>query len=343
MTTFTSSRQTEIHRVLREMRVRLYTTDLNITAKNITNKKKTGKRKVRKFVKFLREKINRIKTRNFDEIFCMESLNQRKRKSKGKWFSNSKKAKYSICPGQRGFLVFCNNREKEAIKEARILFDEYLPQFKDIETEEIQEEEVEIEEEEEKDEFDEAETEVKEMKVQKTEKDEVFKLMNSGVQNVLFFRTKLKDPVGFALSILNDIQETKEQKTRFLMRLVPIEVTCKALKENFQRAVKKLLLKHFENVNDKEVKTYSVVFKARCNQDFSKDMVIKVCGETIKEINDSPNIKVEYKKPDLVIMVEVMKGNCCLGILPKYFDFYKKYNLIELAAAANKAADDRNV
>ena len=40
MTTFTSSRQTEIHRVLREMRVRLYTTDINITAKNITNKKK---------------------------------------------------------------------------------------------------------------------------------------------------------------------------------------------------------------------------------------------------------------------------------------------------------------
>ena len=269
----------------------------------------------------------------------MESLNQRKRKSKGKWFSNSKKAKYSICPGQRGFLVFCNNREKEAIKEARILFDEYLPQFKDIETEEIQEEEVEIEEEEEKDEFDEAETEVKEMKVQKTEKDEVFKLMNSGVQNVLFFRTKLKDPVGFALSILNDIQETKEQKTRFLMRLVPIEVTCKALKENFQTAVKKLLVKHFENVD--KVMTYSVVFKARCNQDFSKDMVIKVCGDTIKEINDSPNIKVEYKKPDLVIMVEVMKGNCCLGILPKYFDFYKKYNLIELA---NKATvDDRNV
>ena len=68
MTTFTSSRQTEIHRVLREMRVRLYTTDLNITAKNITNKKKTGKRKVRKFVKFLRE-INRIKTRKFDAIF----------------------------------------------------------------------------------------------------------------------------------------------------------------------------------------------------------------------------------------------------------------------------------
>jgi len=51
----------------------------------------------------------------------METLNQRKRKAKGKWFGNSKKAKYSICPGQRGFLLFCNNREREAIKEARVL------------------------------------------------------------------------------------------------------------------------------------------------------------------------------------------------------------------------------
>ena len=273
----------------------------------------------------------------------MESLNQRKRKAKGKWFSNSKKTKYSICPGQRGFLVFCNNREKEAIKEARILFDEYLPRFKDqIEVNETEIEEVK-EEQEDKDDFDEAESEVKEMSEQKTDKDEMFKLMNSGVQNVLFFRTRLKDPVGFALSVLNDIKDTRQQKTRFLMRLIPIEVTCKAIKENFETAVKNLLVRHFENVKDDEVKTYSVVFKARCNQDFSKEMVIKVCGDSIKQINSSSNIKVEYKCPDLVIMVEVMKGNCCLGILPKYFDCYKKYNLIELANKAASESDEKNV
>ena len=275
----------------------------------------------------------------------MESLNQRKRKSKGKWFSNSKKAKYSICPGQRGFLVFCNNKEKEAIKEARILFDEYLPKFND-DTTEI-EEEVKEENQESGDDFDEAESEVKEMKETK-EKEETCKLMNSGVQNVLFFKTKLKDPVGFALSILNDIQETKQQKTRFLMRFIPIEATCKAHADNFETSAKKLLTKHFENIS--EVKTYSVVFKARCNNDFTKDLAIKICGDVIKELDKESKAKVEYKNPDLVIMVEVMKGNICLGILPKYFN-YKKYNLIELANAISKATEtkqedessDRNV
>ena len=243
--------------------------------------------------------------------------------------------------------MFCNNKEKEAIKEARILFDEYLPMFSD-DTTEIDEEEVKEENQESQesgDDFDEAESEVKEMKETK-EKDDICKLMNSGVQNVMFFKTKLKDPVGFTLSILNDIQETKQQKTRFLMRFIPIEATCKAHKENFEISAKKLLAKHFENIS--EVKTYSVVFKARCNNDFTKDLAIKICGEVIKELDKESKAKVEYKNPDLVIMVEVMKGNICLGILPKYFN-YKKYNLIELANVTKATetkqdeSSDRNV
>merc|ERR1712226_1748620 len=70
--------------------------------------------------------------KNFKRKISMsESLNQRKRKSKGKWFGNSKKARFTVCPGQRGFLVFCNNREREAIAETRALFDEFGPKFKD--------------------------------------------------------------------------------------------------------------------------------------------------------------------------------------------------------------------
>jgi hypothetical protein len=58
-------------------------------------------------------------------------------------------------------------------------------------------------------------------------------------------------------------------------------------------------------------------------------MTYKIVGDIIKEL--SPESKVEYKTPDFVIMVEVMKSNCCLAVLPKYFDTYKKCNLIELS------------
>ena len=37
----------------------------------------------------------------------------------------------------------------------------------------------------------------------------------------------MKDPVKFSQIIMDDIISNGEQKTRFLMRLVPIEATCK--------------------------------------------------------------------------------------------------------------------
>lgn len=175
--------------------------------------------------------------------------------------------------------------------------------------------------------FDALEEERLKLKQASSEEGELFKLINSGVQNVLFFKTKLADPVAFTLSILDDIKSSREQKTKFLLRLVPIEATCKPYEDNVKESVKKLLERHF----DKETsKTYSVLFKSRCNNDFTKEAAIKIVGDLVREL--SPDSKVEYKTPDLVIMVEVMKGNCCLGVLPDYYG-YKKYNLIELSSA----------
>lgn len=178
--------------------------------------------------------------------------------------------------------------------------------------------------------FDALEEETLKLKQAASEEGETFKLINSGVQNVLFFKTKLADPVAFTLNILEDIKSTGQQKSKFLMRLVPIEATCKAYEENVKESVKKLLSKHFTKETPK---TYSVLFKSRCNNDFSKDTAINIIGNLIKDM--SPESKVDYKSPNLVIMVEVMKGNCCLGILPDYFGF-KKYNLIELASIKPK-------
>jgi tRNA acetyltransferase TAN1 len=55
----------------------------------------------------------------------MESKDRKRSKAK-KWFS-SKRAKRAFClaPDQRGFLISCNFREKEAIREAYVLLNEY--------------------------------------------------------------------------------------------------------------------------------------------------------------------------------------------------------------------------
>ena len=53
-------------------------------------------------------------------------------------------------------------------------------------------------------------------------------MIESGIQNVLFIRTTVEDPVALVTDILKDIAETNVQKSRHLIRLIPIQKTCKA-------------------------------------------------------------------------------------------------------------------
>ena len=60
----------------------------------------------------------------------MSETNVKKRKSKGKWHQpQSKKRKFAMCPGLKGFLLFCNNKERETIREAYNILNEYADQM----------------------------------------------------------------------------------------------------------------------------------------------------------------------------------------------------------------------
>lgn len=50
--------------------------------------------------------------------------------------------------------------------------------------------------------------------------------------------------------------------------------------------------------------------------------------------------KVDLKNAEVCVLVEVMKGLCCLSVLPDYF-LLKKYNLVELCSdgTEEKAAE----
>ena len=87
------------------------------------------------------------------------------------------------------------------------------------------------------------------------------------------------------------------------------------------------------------IPTYCVIFKARLNNNFFKQDAIDIVGEVMKEL--CPGAKVEYKNPDLAVIFEVMKGHCCLSVLPNYYG-YKKYNLIELACNVSEEKQEKN-
>lgn len=69
------------------------------------------------------------------------------------------------------------------------------------------------------------------------------------------------------------------------------------------------------------------------NHNLKRDDIIAPLAEIVKK--QYPEIKVDLDNPETSIVVEVLRGTCCLGIVTNYSG-RSKYNLVEIAQKANK-------
>jgi len=278
--------------------------------------------------------------------------NRRKRKDKSYYVNAAKKAKmakYRMVPGAKGFLLFCNHHEKETVREGYRILNQFADEIYGKEEESRKKSNAGEEKEKEKEgrgEGDADDDVDAALEREKMALDEVaakegverrFQVVDSGVQNLVFIRTTVESPVELAESIMKEVQASGTQISRYLLRLVPVEVTCKAFSENVEEAAKPIIFKRF---HDKGEVSYCIQFKSRLNGSFGREEAYKIVGKMVKEAN--PQSKVEFKHPEYVILVEVMKSFCCISILSNYFGF-KKYNILELANAqqnVDKLAND---
>lgn len=234
-------------------------------------------------------------------------------KSKYRHYGNKNVRKSCLDVGMKGFLCSCNNREKECISEAYNILNKYadlmgIPQqIEDNPKDDIQ---------------DNLSNEIAALK--STEKVNKFQVVESGAKNFLFIKTTLEKTVDLASMIVADIVETKNQQTKFLIRLIPIEITCKAYMKDIEAAFRPLGDKYFTQV----AKTFAIVYNHRNNNNLNRDEVTKLIADLISQLN--PCNKVDLKTPELVVVVEVIKGIVLLSVIPKYFQ-YKKFNLLALA------------
>lgn len=232
--------------------------------------------------------------------------------------------------GQRGFLVTCNFREKECIKESYNLLNSYNVQSDD-DVEQCQPAPgVDVgssdEGEEQEDISELLANEIKASKAQS--KKGLFQAVDTQTTNCIFIDARVKDPLDLGVRIVRDVAKSQVAKTRFLLRLLPVEIVSKANLADMLSAAEKLFDKHFLN----EPKSYSIMFNRRYNNDIKRDEVIKEFAEIIQAKNIRN--KVDLKNPQVSVIVEVIKGFCCLSVLPDYLAL-KKYNLVELAATKN--------
>ncbi|KAJ8933869.1 hypothetical protein NQ314_013722 [Rhamnusium bicolor] len=202
----------------------------------------------------------------------------------------------------KGFLCSCNNREKECVRESYNLLNKYADMLYPTQPVESTS----------KEDFD-IEVELKkELSELRSNKDKRFQLVESGAKNFLFIKTTLDDPVSLAEKIVSDIEETKSQQTRFLIRLVPIEITCRAHVKDIENAFKPLALKYFKE----SPRTFSIVYNHRNNNSLKKEDVIKVVADAVFEIR--ADHKVNLKEAEVSIIIEVIKGIALLGVFSDF-------------------------
>lgn len=253
-------------------------------------------------------------------------------RKKKKFYFRKSRNKYFLEPGFRGFFCTCNFREKDCVKEVYNLLNEYAgilyPNLAgDVPTTPtVKEDKSDSESEEETDIGDLLKREVDSMKrnSQKSLKHKRFQVVETGASNCIFIKTNLPSPEELTAAIIKDLSTTKIQKTRHVMRMLPIMATCKANLPDIMECAGNLFDKYFL----KESSTFAVIFNKRFNSSVCRDMIIKELAELV--VLKNGNNKADLKNPGLCIIVEIIKGICLLSIVDNYFT-YKKYNLHELS------------
>ncbi|XP_043496618.1 THUMP domain-containing protein 1 homolog [Polistes fuscatus] len=256
--------------------------------------------------------------------------------------SNLKKCKlFNLETGMTGFLCTCNFREKDCVRDAYKLLNEFADEIDELNKDKIKIctegssiiNEIQSPENDEQNNSDEEDISTalsKEINQLKAESDKPialrrFQVVNTGVKNVVFIKTTLSNPLELVSHIIKELDSTKKQRSRFLLRLLPIEAVCKA----YMNDIKSVASVIFEKYFSQEPKTFSIVFNRHSNDSIHREEIINDLAEIIKKKN--PGNRANLKNPELAVVVEVIRGLCLISIAPDYYK-YRKYNLLEICA-----------
>ncbi|XP_061374157.1 uncharacterized protein LOC133316427 [Gastrolobium bilobum] len=156
-----------------------------------------------------------------------------------------------------------------------------------------------------------------------------FVKLDSGCNGVVFVQMRKKDgekgPKDIVNQIVTSAASTRKHMSRFILRILPIEVTCYASKEEISRAIKPLVEQNFPVETQNPFK-FAVLYEARANTGVDRMEIIDAVAKSVP----GPH-KVDLNNPDKTIVVEIARTVCLIGIIEKYKEF-SKYNLRQLTS-----------
>lgn len=229
-----------------------------------------------------------------------------------------KSKRYTLGCDERGFLASCNGHEKECVKECYNILNKYMNQLYGVESNGFNslpnigtDTAIPLEK------------EIANLKAKfgTWPSNKLFQVVESGAKNFLFIKTTIEDPVKLATAIVKDISENRQLQARHLIRLIPIEITCKAYIDNIKRACERLLDAHFKSCT----KSFSIAYHHRnSTNNLTRDIVISEIAKLVNSCGKGHTVDLD--NADITIVVEVIRSIALLAAIPAYLE-YKKFNL----------------
>ncbi|KAL6527839.1 hypothetical protein OROMI_029650 [Orobanche minor] len=157
-----------------------------------------------------------------------------------------------------------------------------------------------------------------------------FNKLDTGCNGVVFIQMRKREgdpsPKDIVQYMMTSLASTKKHVSRFLLRVLPVEVACYTSEEEIGRAIKPLIDKHFPEETQVPRK-FAVSYDARANTGVDRTKVINAVAKSVPPLH-----KVDLTNPDIHIMVQIVKTVCLIGVVEKYKEL-AKYNLRQLSSS----------
>jgi tRNA acetyltransferase TAN1 len=149
----------------------------------------------------------------------------------------------------------------------------------------------------------------------------VFTRIDWGMQGSVFLRVT-DDAIRVEKvveAVLRNARKNRTPSSRNCVRFIPVHSTCYAKPDDAARAAAKVV-SNYDFGSGKL--SYSIVYRSRMNSDAHREDFIKAIAASI-DVAAPGRFKVNLDRPDFVIIVEVARTTCCIGIFQQFYELAK--------------------
>ncbi|KAJ1276017.1 hypothetical protein BS78_05G181700 [Paspalum vaginatum] len=160
-------------------------------------------------------------------------------------------------------------------------------------------------------------------------KKRLFTSLDSGCNGCIFIqmhkRAEDPGPVEIVQNMMSSVASTRKHMSRFILRVLPVEVACYASEEEITKAISPIVEKYFPKECPSGHK-FAVLYEARSNTGIDRMKIINTVAKSVPQPH-----KVDLSNPDKTIIVQIAKTICMIGVVERYKQL-AKFNLRQLTS-----------